>query len=109
MKIPLIFEKSRKGHRGYLLPAEDGGGPSIDEMLPESHIRKEPPRLPEVTEAEAVRHRLPMWVLRRYRRLHRQRDSEVDPDLEEGHPRGRARARRNRGSPDPTRADQRVP
>jgi glycine dehydrogenase subunit 2 len=63
MNVPLIFEKSRKGHRGYVLPPDEGGGPSAQEFLGESHIRRSPPRLPEVTESEAVRHYIRLSTL----------------------------------------------
>jgi glycine dehydrogenase subunit 2 len=63
MNVPLIFEKSRKGHRGYLLPADDGDGPSLEEMVPKDQLRRDPPRLPEVTESELVRHYIRLSAL----------------------------------------------
>ncbi len=56
---PDIFEIGRKGHVGYSLPGGEGAEPS----LPEHLKRSEPPRLPTVTEVEAVRHytRLSHW------------------------------------------------
>lgn len=63
MKVPLIFEKSREGHRGYRLPADDASGPPVEEMIPESQLRKKPPQLPEVTESEAVRHYIRLSTL----------------------------------------------
>jgi glycine dehydrogenase subunit 2 len=51
-----IFEKSVAGRRAFVAP--DSGVPnvSLDEILPERLRRKEPARLPEVTEPELVRH-----------------------------------------------------
>ncbi len=54
--IPLIFELSRPG-RGtrYLPPPADGEKP-MEDILPRSALRAEPPALPEVAEPEIVRH-----------------------------------------------------
>ncbi len=52
-----IFEKSREGRRAFTPPRDDvpevGG---IDELLPESARRSDPPQLPEMSEPEIVRH-----------------------------------------------------
>jgi glycine dehydrogenase subunit 2 len=52
----LIFEKSVSGRKGYRLPASDT--PSLDpaSILPGNLLRTQPPRLPEVSEVDAVRH-----------------------------------------------------
>ncbi|MBD3334979.1 MAG: aminotransferase class V-fold PLP-dependent enzyme [Candidatus Eisenbacteria bacterium] len=63
MKVPVIFEKSRAGHRGYIPPQVSSGGPALDEMIPAEHLRQAPPRLPEVTESEVVRHYVGLSVL----------------------------------------------
>lgn len=49
-----IFEKSTCGRKGYELPAYEL--PEIPCMLPEHLIRKEKPKLPEVSEVDVVRH-----------------------------------------------------
>jgi glycine dehydrogenase subunit 2 len=54
MAEPLIFEKSRAGRRGYILPA--GDVPSSAVALPDRFRRSRPPKLPEVSEIDVVRH-----------------------------------------------------
>jgi glycine dehydrogenase subunit 2 len=54
--IPLIFELSRPGRRAWSLPDADGGGPDVDDLIPEHHRRARPPALPEVSELDLVRH-----------------------------------------------------
>lgn len=54
MSEPLIFEKSRAGRRGYILPASDV--PSSAGELPDRFRRPRPPKLPEVSEIDVVRH-----------------------------------------------------
>ena len=54
MPEPLIFEKSRAGRRGYALPASDV--PPSTAALPDRFRRARPPRLPEVSEIDVVRH-----------------------------------------------------
>jgi glycine dehydrogenase subunit 2 len=50
-----IFEKGAKGRRAFMCPEWDV--PQVDaEALPERFRRREPPRLPEVSEPEIVRH-----------------------------------------------------
>jgi glycine dehydrogenase subunit 2 len=51
---PLIFEKSVPGRRGYRLPQSDT--PSTVGTLPERFRRTQPPRLPEASEIDVVRH-----------------------------------------------------
>ena len=48
----LIFEKSRRGRRNV---AQSVAAPALAE-IPETLLRREPPRLPEVSELDAVRH-----------------------------------------------------
>jgi glycine dehydrogenase subunit 2 len=50
----LIFEKSVAGRRGYRLPASDV--PSAIGELPARFRRAAPPRLPEVSEIDVIRH-----------------------------------------------------
>jgi glycine dehydrogenase subunit 2 len=57
---PVIFELSREGQRGILVPEFDGG-PMTDgedglEALPDAMRRKEPPKLPELSQPEVLRH-----------------------------------------------------
>jgi glycine dehydrogenase subunit 2 len=51
-----IFEKSKKGRRAAVL--SDAGVPKrpLEELIPERLLRIEPPRLPEISEPEIVRH-----------------------------------------------------
>jgi glycine dehydrogenase subunit 2 len=51
-----IFEKSRPGRRAAVLPETDVPERSLEELLPKQLLRSEPPRLPEMSEPEIVRH-----------------------------------------------------
>src|SRR5437588_5529935 len=51
-----IFERSRAGRRAFIAPALDVPERRIDELLPRALRREQPPRLPEVSEPEIVRH-----------------------------------------------------
>jgi glycine dehydrogenase subunit 2 len=51
-----IFERSKPGRRAFVAPALDVPDVAIDELLPAEYRRGEPPRLPEVSEPEIVRH-----------------------------------------------------
>ena len=53
--FPLIFEESRAGRRAWSLP-DAGNGVSLDDLIPADHRRAQPPRLPEVSERDLVRH-----------------------------------------------------
>ena len=55
MSLPLIFERSVPGRRGYALPPSDVPT-SRAELLPADAMRAQPPRLPEVAEFDAIRH-----------------------------------------------------
>ncbi len=55
-QIPLIFEHSSRGRRGYRYPALDVPETALDELIPAEHQRQQPPQLPEVSEVEVVRH-----------------------------------------------------
>ncbi|HVH51802.1 MAG TPA: hypothetical protein VM690_06625, partial [Gaiellaceae bacterium] len=51
--MKLIYEKSQAGRRASVIPRHEGlPAPEVPEEL----RRTEPPRLPEVTEGELVRH-----------------------------------------------------
>ena len=52
--FPLIFERSRPGRRGVRPPRVDGK--PLAELLGEEALRATPPRLPEVSELDLVRH-----------------------------------------------------
>src|SRR5579883_3472290 len=53
---PLIFEKGAPGRRAATMTAMDVPTEPLDNLIPESMIRKEPAKLPEVSEIEIVRH-----------------------------------------------------
>lgn len=52
----LIFEISKPGRKAYSLPKCDVPEISLDELLDDRYIRKNPAELPEVSELDAVRH-----------------------------------------------------
>ena len=52
----LIFEISKPGRKAYSLPECDVPEISLDELLDDRYIRKNPAELPEVSELDAVRH-----------------------------------------------------
>ncbi len=56
MRQPFIFELSSPGRRGASLPPCDVPEEKISDLIPEAMLRKSPPRLPEVSEVDAVRH-----------------------------------------------------
>jgi glycine dehydrogenase subunit 2 len=51
-----IFERSRAGRRAFVAPALDVPERPLDELLDPRLRREQPPRLPEVSEPEIVRH-----------------------------------------------------
>jgi glycine dehydrogenase subunit 2 len=51
-----IFEKGAPGRRAFVPPALDVPERPLDELIPERLRRSVPPRLPEVSEPELVRH-----------------------------------------------------
>jgi glycine dehydrogenase subunit 2 len=52
----LIFELSRPGRRAWSLPDVDVDAPEVAELIPDGMRRSAPPRLPEVSERDLVRH-----------------------------------------------------
>ncbi len=52
--FPLLFERSRPGRRAARPPFVDG--PAVASLLGEDQLREAPPRLPEVSELDLVRH-----------------------------------------------------
>jgi glycine dehydrogenase subunit 2 len=61
--VPVIFESSRPGAEGYRLPPLDLPPRDLEEMIPSRLLRHKPPRLPEVTEPEVVRHYIRLSTL----------------------------------------------
>ncbi len=59
----LIFERSRAGRRGYLLPELDVPETEIESLVPADLVRADVEGMPEVSEFEVVRHftRLSTW------------------------------------------------
>jgi glycine dehydrogenase subunit 2 len=53
---PTIYELSKEGRRAFVAPQLDVPERPLDELLPARLRRSEPPRLPEVSEPEIVRH-----------------------------------------------------
>jgi glycine dehydrogenase subunit 2 len=51
-----LYEKSKRGRRAFVPPADDVPDVPVAEVLPEWAIRTDPPALPEATEPEIVRH-----------------------------------------------------
>jgi glycine dehydrogenase subunit 2 len=51
-----IFQKGAPGRRAFLCPELDVPAVDVGELLPERFRRAQPPRLPEVSEPEIVRH-----------------------------------------------------
>jgi glycine dehydrogenase subunit 2 len=51
-----IYEKSKAGRRAAVLPDAGVPEPPLEELIPAKLLRSEPPRLPEVSEPEIVRH-----------------------------------------------------
>ncbi len=66
-----IFEKSKPGRRAAVIPESGVPERPLDELIPAELLRSEPPRLPEVSEPEIVRH---------YNRLSR-RNFDLDTGL----------------------------
>jgi glycine dehydrogenase subunit 2 len=51
-----IFELSRPGRRGVSLPRPDVPRKALEALIPRKLLRREPPRLPEVSQPDLVRH-----------------------------------------------------
>jgi glycine dehydrogenase subunit 2 len=58
VSVTTIFEKSVEGRRAFVAPELDV---PADGALPEKFRRAEPPRLPEISEPEIVRHYTSAW------------------------------------------------
>ena len=56
MSESLIFEKSVPGRKGYSLPDLDVTEIPLGKLIPDRFQRKDPPRLPELSEVDVVRH-----------------------------------------------------
>ena len=55
-RVRTIFEKGAPGRRAFTCPPLDVPAADAEELLPRRFRRAEPPRLPEVSEPEIVRH-----------------------------------------------------
>lgn len=55
-QVLTIFERGAPGRRAFAAPALDVPEVAPEQVLPEHLVRREPPRLPEVSEPEIVRH-----------------------------------------------------
>jgi glycine dehydrogenase subunit 2 len=51
-----IFQKGAPGRRAFVCPPLDVPEPDVSELLPKRFRREQPPRLPEISEPEIVRH-----------------------------------------------------
>ena len=51
-----IFERSKPGRRAATLPDAEVPETPLEDLIPAKLLRSEPPRLPEVSEPEIVRH-----------------------------------------------------
>ncbi len=56
MATKLIFELGSQGRTGASLPEMDVPELSVHELIPQEQLRTSPPQLPEVSEAEVIRH-----------------------------------------------------
>ncbi len=56
MREPLIFEKSRPGRKGCLLPDCGGDKGNLEKLIPKKYLRQGGLGLPEVSEPDVVRH-----------------------------------------------------
>jgi glycine dehydrogenase subunit 2 len=54
--VATIFERSKSGRRAAVLPEAGVPEPPLAELIPAKLLRSEPPRLPELSEPEIVRH-----------------------------------------------------
>jgi glycine dehydrogenase subunit 2 len=53
---PLLFESSRSGRRTAILPPSDVPDCALSDLIPDAHVAKAPPPLPELGELDVVRH-----------------------------------------------------
>ncbi|GGP12773.1 aminomethyl-transferring glycine dehydrogenase subunit GcvPB [Oceanobacillus neutriphilus] len=54
--FPLLFERSKEGRTSYSLPELEVESFDLEAELGDVYIRKEPPKLPEVSELDIIRH-----------------------------------------------------
>ncbi|HEX9973052.1 MAG TPA: aminomethyl-transferring glycine dehydrogenase subunit GcvPB [bacterium] len=54
--LELLFELSEKDRKGYTLPQLRVPQKETNKLIPQKYIRKQPARLPEVSENEVIRH-----------------------------------------------------
>ena len=55
-RVVTIFERSKEGRRAAALPPAGVPERPLEELIPAALLRAEPPRLPEISEPEIVRH-----------------------------------------------------
>ena len=53
---PSIFEMSRPGAQGLVMPSVGVEEKPLESLIPPDFLRKEAPRLPEMSQMDAVRH-----------------------------------------------------
>jgi len=58
-----VFEKSRAGHKAYSLPESDVPRVDPGSAIPPALLRRDPPRLPEISEPGLVRHYVGLSVM----------------------------------------------
>ena len=61
--VELIFEQSRKGRRGSEFPKSDVPEKKPTDLLPAEQLAVSPPKLPELTEPDVVRHFMNLAML----------------------------------------------
>ena len=54
--FPLLFERSKEGRTSYSLPELEIESFDLEAELEDVYIRKDPPKLPEVSELVIIRH-----------------------------------------------------
>lgn len=63
MSVPLLFEISSNGRKGYSLPDLDVPKIPTDKIVPQNFLRSEKPELPELSESDVIRHYIHLSVL----------------------------------------------
>ncbi len=63
MNTKLIFEISKEGRKGHVLPKSDVGYKNSADLIPQNYLRDSAPDLPQVPENEIMRHYVKLSVL----------------------------------------------